>query len=326
MEILIHQVLLVILDTETNTRVPSEATEDFSDQEKNFLITKIKKARAMDQRRSRLTSEGKNNGLFKMYQPQQLQPLADSLSQQIFDWKMQLGLHEMSDCFFVNCRIDEVETLFILDTSLKTQFTHHTKIEEGHSLNQLVPYRGILCEGIGKEDRFVFWDWRNNTISIKENKVDYNEKSVALFADILFDLTMPPTQQEVVQIMEKSVRELSNKYELDLKKTLPQLKSAISACDFLEPEVVAKTVFEASPIVGEEFRISVADAGVKEAVAVDQKRLPKKDRTMKFVTEAGIEIIIPATYLKRKDKVEIINNPDGTTSIEIKNIEKLKNR
>ena len=45
----------------------------------------------------------------------------------------------------------------------------------------------------------------------------------------------------------------------------------------------------------------------------------------KFKFENGIELSIPLDLFNDPEVVEIKNNPDGTLSVEIKNIEKIKN-
>ena len=44
-----------------------------------------------------------------------------------------------------------------------------------------------------------------------------------------------------------------------------------------------------------------------------------------FKNDNGIELSIPIELYRDPDVVEFINNPDGTTSVMIKNIEKIKN-
>jgi len=49
-------------------------------------------------------------------------------------------------------------------------------------------------------------------------------------------------------------------------------------------------------------------------------------KKQKFVTDTGIEISIPGDQLSRNDIIEFKNNPDGTISVEIKNIGLLNQR
>ena len=45
-----------------------------------------------------------------------------------------------------------------------------------------------------------------------------------------------------------------------------------------------------------------------------------------MITDAGIEIIVPSSLLKRTDLIEITTHDDGTSSIELHNIGQIKNR
>ena len=50
----------------------------------------------------------------------------------------------------------------------------------------------------------------------------------------------------------------------------------------------------------------------------------KKGRSQKIKTDTGIEITFPAEYAGNDDFIEFINQPDGTISIAVKNIGKIK--
>ena len=88
---------------------------------------------------------------------------------------------------------------------------------------------------------------------------------------------------------------------------------------------LADTIFEEKKMICDDFVASVQESGINTKIPFDSQKLEKKDRMVRFVTETGIEISIPAQYIKRKDFVEIVNHSNGTVSIEIKNISDLKN-
>lgn len=326
MEILIHQYLFVVLDTENKMLIPSQSMEIHDDLEKSFVESLLKKMVNKKLRSCTIENIQENNQLLKNYVPFSLSNLAEKIAPQLFDYKMQVGRHELSDLFFIECRLDDVEYVVIFDKTLKKALSHHTLANENHSFNQLIQINNLVSDGLAKEDSWILYDYKNNEAFIDDAKVLYQGENKNLFSDLLFNISATLKEKEVVEVMEKSVKEISRKYDLDLQETLPELKSAFADCDFLEVEEVAKTVFEKLPAAKEEFRIQVENAGVKESIPFETSKLPKKDRTLRLVTESGIEIVIPSVCLKRKDKVEIINHADGTSSIEIKNIEKLKNR
>ena len=52
----------------------------------------------------------------------------------------------------------------------------------------------------------------------------------------------------------------------------------------------------------------------------------KTGRNHKIKTDTGIEITFPADLFQNTEYIEFINNPDGTISIELKNIGKIINQ
>ncbi|HBC96700.1 MAG TPA: hypothetical protein DC034_07910 [Clostridium sp.] len=58
----------------------------------------------------------------------------------------------------------------------------------------------------------------------------------------------------------------------------------------------------------------------EKIIEVDENLDKKIPRTQKLVTDDGIEIKIPTSYLTNGNKIEFLNNPDGTISILLKNI------
>ena len=57
---------------------------------------------------------------------------------------------------------------------------------------------------------------------------------------------------------------------------------------------------------------------------IPEKLAEKKFSMQKIKTDSGIEVKFPLEFANRRDKIEFINNPDGTVSILIKNVEKLQ--
>ena len=70
----------------------------------------------------------------------------------------------------------------------------------------------------------------------------------------------------------------------------------------------------------------VDQAGIAGAIKIDKGLAVRTGRTHKIKTDIGIEISIPIDYFQNKDYVEFFNNPDGTLSIELKNIGKLMDK
>lgn len=65
------------------------------------------------------------------------------------------------------------------------------------------------------------------------------------------------------------------------------------------------------------------ELNIPKEVTINRSLAIRAAKTQKIKTDTGIEISFPAEYFENQDYFKIINNPDGTLSIEIKNIGKI---
>ena len=69
-----------------------------------------------------------------------------------------------------------------------------------------------------------------------------------------------------------------------------------------------------------------AHGGGGEIAVPNVERYEKKYRLQRFKLDSGIEIAIPMDIYQDRSKVEFVNNPDGTMSLVIKDIESIVNK
>ena len=64
----------------------------------------------------------------------------------------------------------------------------------------------------------------------------------------------------------------------------------------------------------------------KEVIRPKSENTIKKFQKQHLTTDTGIEITIPMEEYKNPDRVEFLTNPDGTVSVLIKNIGRLRTK
>ena len=96
--------------------------------------------------------------------------------------------------------------------------------------------------------------------------------------------------------------------------------------EYIEPEKVAETVFDGRPAMKDEFLEKIKDAAVPEQVEVSNYVTKKMSSNIKITTDIGVELSFPAEYYRDSKYIEIINNEDGTISIQINNINEMTNK
>jgi len=60
-----------------------------------------------------------------------------------------------------------------------------------------------------------------------------------------------------------------------------------------------------------------------EGVKLNEAQTKKLKRTQRIKTASGVEIILPFEYVSRTENLSIVNHPDGSVSIELKNLGEL---
>lgn len=93
--------------------------------------------------------------------------------------------------------------------------------------------------------------------------------------------------------------------------------------------MIAEKVFKENITAKMAFKEEVQEQGfvpeappVKEVQEISEKKFGKQ----KFKLSNGIELIVPVDVYRNPDLIEFVNNPDGTISVMIKNVDEVLNR
>ncbi|MGL4265848.1 MAG: nucleoid-associated protein, partial [Weissella cibaria] len=90
---------------------------------------------------------------------------------------------------------------------------------------------------------------------------------------------------------------------------------------------IAEAVFKGNISAKQAYQEVIADKEIETEIAVPNvERYEKKYRLQRFKLDSGIEIAIPMDIYQDRSKVEFVNNPDGTMSLVIKDIESIVNK
>lgn len=328
MELKITDYICTVCEPSTGLKIDSKSIERLSDIEKSLIDKKIKKIRNSAQMsKGILLKESIQDSLIDDYLHKRISfhHFVQEITMQICDKKKAAGKFEGFDVLVLDGTVEGCHFLAIMDCAWQKGYTHYTETDGIESFNRIVEYKNMLSEGILKEDNIFFYDILNETVLLKEVSFEIEGKKQKLFSDLLFPCGSVPSEKETLKIMKEVAGKLAEKYELKKTEVLPKLKAAINETEELDIVELADTIFEEKKMIRDDFVASVQESGINTKIPFDSQKLEKKDRMVRFVTETGIEISIPAQYIKRKDFVEIVNHSNGTVSIEIKNISDLKN-
>ncbi|SMB95278.1 hypothetical protein SAMN00017405_0364 [Desulfonispora thiosulfatigenes DSM 11270] len=230
-------------------------------------------------------------------------------------------------CLF---EMDDVKFLAFLKLNYKESYIHQVKNLETGTLNSIIKQKTTLPNENQKIEECAIINLETYDIHLIEKKFEIDGYKEFYISKNILKCNSDLSGKEKVKILEKTAQEMTTKYYdsgnidkiVQFKRVVSENIEDGSEVDIKE---IADTVFGNIPQVKEEYIAQVEQKGIldkKIAVNIDQqKNLYKKQ---KIITDTGIEINLLVSEFDNKDKIEFINNEDGTISIVIKNIRQLK--
>lgn len=219
--------------------------------------------------------------------------------------------------------------LFILN--YKTSYIHYIEELEGGKVNKVIKQVTTLPSTSQSIDEFVIIDLSDYTIHLKEKKHDIDGiKEYYLSKYFLKSQTILSDKEKIDIINKTSKKMINDYYDGDVKKMADMktaIKESIEENDNIDIEQIKQKTFkdnlELQNIYSEELEVK----GITEKnISLNENVVKKIPKTQRLVTEDGIELKIPISFLNSQEKVEFTNNVDGTISILLKNIRDIQDK
>ena len=232
------------------------------------------------------------------------------------------------DVLFIDYRNDDVPYVGMLLLENQKAYTHETKADEVIS-NTILLQHSILPAPTKKLNTFALI----NTLTMEIQYVDntnWNNGDISVLPEMILDCTSEKSREEVLNEVSQVVTEVAEKCDenptLLLSRYKNYVKNTAEENDTVSTEDLAVNVFNASEEMQDTFISASMEHEIPKEVEVPKKAVTRKMKNQKIRTDTGIELTFPTEYSENPDKIEFINNPDGTISIEIKHIAKITNR
>lgn len=236
-----------------------------------------------------------------------------------------------ADLVCVLAEVDGRRILGLLKLNYKEGFTHWVNnIEEGN-INTIIRYQTLLPQEGQKLEECALISLSDFSLRLLEKQVEINGEKELYLSKCYLQCTCDLSDNAKLKILDKVSKNINKKYfDEDFEKTI-KLKKAVSESfdenTAIRIDQVADRAFENNTDIRQEYVEEIAKAGLNEReITIPDRLIEKKFKTHKIKTDTGIEIDFPLEYAGNKDKIEFINNPDGTLSIVIKNIARITNR
>jgi len=219
----------------------------------------------------------------------------------------------------------------ILKLNYKTGFTHFVLQEQEGNVNTIIRHRTMLPTESQKIDECAFINLDDLSVKLIEKAYEINGEKEFYLSKLFLNCSTQLSDIEKIKIIEKAAKKVNKQFfDEDFDKPA-KLKKAVAESfeetGSIQVDTIIEKVFENNIEVQNECIEEIKKAGlVEKNIPVPEKLAERKFRIHKIKTDTGIEINFPSSYYNDKEKIDFINNPDGTISIVIKNVGKIVNR
>ena len=217
-----------------------------------------------------------------------------------------------------------------LKLNYREGYTHYVESGDGAVSNLLIKHRTILPSESQKVDEGVIICLEDYSVRILEKEYEIDGEKKPYLSGLFLKCTTAISKKETVKVIHKIAKEINEKYYNDSFEKMAGFKAAV--CEMTEENAdvdidnLAKELYKDSHEIQREYAENVRKAGVSTGITMEDSYVEKHFRTQKIKTDTGIELNFPSEMFNNKDMMEFFNNPDGTISILIKNVNKITNR
>lgn len=227
--------------------------------------------------------------------------------------------------------INGAKHLGVIKLNYKAGFTHWVHNANGGSVNTIIRHKTLLPQEGQRLEECALIDLSNFGIKLLEKQYEINGVNEFYLAKYYLQCSCQLSDNAKLKILDKVTKSINKKYfDEDFEKAIKVKKAVTESFEetsSIQIDRIADQVFEKDVAIRREYVDEIEKAGLNEKeITIPDRLIEKKFKTHKIKTDTGIEIDFPLEYAGNRDKIEFVNNSDGTISIIIRNIGRITNR
>ncbi len=252
--------------------------------------------------------------------------ISQSIAQEMFNIMRRNREIPAADVIMGISEIDGVDYFYALKFDYREAFTHLVETQNDNASVGIIRYKTLLPLQATKVTEGFFINTKASVVKILERKFTIDGiKDFYISTQILACSENKTPRQKATKIMKVAEKVAELYYDAD-----DAIDAHISSTMFDElqqeqPLLVnslGQKFFVNNPAAQTEFfeRLAAVDITKDDELSLSEK-FQKKFEKQAIRTSSGVEIKIPTQVYSNLDEIEFINNPDGTVSLLIKNIQ-----
>lgn len=232
-----------------------------------------------------------------------------------------------ADLLVVRFKAGEDQFLALLKMNYKESYTHRSRTAEEGNCNEVIRYKSILPTEHQRLLEAAVINLQDMTVQLIEKKYEVNGEKTNYFSYLFLKCSSHMSHKSKLSLVAKAVEavqkdnfEESIQFEEHMKaKSI--INEELNEKGSFAVEELGNKIFEEKPELKAAFQEKIEKYDlVKEQIEPKSERTMAKYQKQHLTTDTGIEIKIPMDQYKNANSVEFITNPNGTTSVLIKNI------
>lgn len=253
--------------------------------------------------------------------PEYFQTLSEELANTFYRYMQEYESIPSGDLLISSFMMDSKPYLSILKLNYKEEFTHFVEHNDAGVITRIIKHKGIFpSTGKQVEEGVII-----NTETLDVLLLDQTKSK---YLALMFDLEPKLSVKETIKALETVASKVIEEHYDNPLNALSELKSNISETiartGSIPIQEVMEQTFGEDDTVFESCLSQMAEYGIQEAtVPVTDSKVSNRFASQKLKTDTGIELKFPTELFKDPDFIEIVNNPNGTLSIVLKNISQI---
>lgn len=242
----------------------------------------------------------------------------------------QTDMMDSLDLIVCDIEVERERQIAILLCTNKVGYIHQVTNDNGIVKNEIINHYAILPSLTQKLDGYAFVDAEGLMIKFVDKNRKINGQELYILPEIVLECDYNMSQREVINLVKDVAIMVADNHgessALAISKAKNYIGENVEESENLDTVELGKKVFSSSKLMQDEFEKTAKEYGIPDTIKIDKEFAVRTSKNHKIKTDTGIEISFPADYFKNTDYIEFINNPNGTLSIELRNIGKIINK
>lgn len=251
-------------------------------------------------------------------------PLTNEITEVFYRYMTEYENIPNGDIVFTTFMMDGQNYFAILKLNYKEEYTHFVEQADGTVVTRIIKNKGIFPAASKQVDEGLI-------VSMDSLQVSLLDNSKSKYLSLMFDLEPALSVKETMKVIETVANKVIEEHYDNPLNAITELKQNISESiartQTIPVQEILEQTFGEDDAVLDSCMQHIEEYGLTEAkVEVTDPKISRKFDFQKLKTDTGIEVKLPTHLFKDPDFIEIVNEPNGTISIVLKNISQIVNK